>query len=367
MMNSSFMGIWDKSDSMLVYEAEPYNAESPRGPLEGQITPLDTFYGRNHGPIPHIDQAGWRLRVDGLVDRVLELSMDELRRRFPERSVVATLQCAGNRRADLIEFRDIPGQVPWGPGAISTARWSGASLSDVLAEAGVRPEAAHVAFVGADVSQQADPPQPFGGSIPVAKASCSEVLLAWAMNDQELPTAHGAPLRVVVPGWIGARSVKWLQHIRVQAEPTDNYFQTEYSILPPEADPSEVGPGDGITLGPIAIHCAILQPGKDAQLPAGPTEVTGFAIAGDDRTVARVDVSPDHGSTWTHADLDPPENPWTWQHWRATLTMPPGETELIARAWDSTATVQPESLATVWNPRGYANNAAAHLHITCRP
>jgi sulfite oxidase len=360
------MGIWNKRDDMLVHQDEPYNAETPPGALEAQITPLDSFYGRNHAPIPRIDSGSWRLRVEGLVDRPLELSTDDLRG-FPERTVVATLQCAGNRRADLIEVRDIPGQVPWGPGAISTARWSGASLADVLARAGVRPEAAHIAFTGADVSQQADPPQPFGGSIPVAKATSSEVLLAWAMNDQELPVAHGAPLRVVVPGWIGARSVKWLERISAQAEPADNYFQTEYSILPPEADPETAGPGDGITLGPVAIHSAVLRPGKDAHLDSGPTEVSGFAFAGDDRTVARVDVSADHGSTWLHADLDPPENPWTWQHWRVTLTLPPGEVELIARAWDSTAAVQAESPTTAWNPRGYANNAAAHLHITCRP
>lgn len=367
MMNSSYMAISGKWNNMLVHETEPYNAETPPGALASQITPLDSFYSRNHAPIPRIDPESWRLRVDGLVDCPLELSMDELRRRFPERSVVATLQCAGNRRADLIEVRDIPGQVSWGPGAISTACWSGASLADVLAEAGVQPEAAHIAFTGADVSQQAEPPQPFGGSIPVAKATSSEVLLAWAMNDQALPTAHGAPLRVVVPGWIGARSVKWLKRITAQAEPSDNYFQIEYSILPAEADPHQARQADGITLGPIAIHCAILQPGKDAQLPSGPTEVAGFAFAGDDRTVERVDVSADHGVTWAHADLDPPENPWTWQHWRATLTLPPGEAEIIARAWDSTAAVQPESPATVWNPRGYANNAAARLHVTCRP
>ncbi|MGW5172091.1 sulfite oxidase [Streptomyces nodosus] len=361
------MGIWNKRNDVLVHQAEPYNAESPPGALARRITPLDSFYGRNHAPIPRIDPESWRLRVDGLVDHPLELSSDELRRRFPERSVVATLQCAGNRRADLIEVRDIPGQVSWGPGAVSTARWTGASLADVLAEAGVRPDAAHIAFTGADVSPQAQPPQPFGGSIPVAKATSGEVLLAWAMNDQELPVAHGAPLRVIVPGWIGARSVKWLRRITARAEPSDNYFQTEYSILPAEADPLRAGPGDGITLGPIALHCAILRPAKNARLPSGPTEITGFALAGDDRTVARVEVSTDHGLTWTHADLDPPDNPWTWQHWRTTLTLPPGETELVARAWDSTATVQPESPATVWNPRGYANNAAAHLRVLCAP
>ncbi|MEV5987876.1 sulfite oxidase [Streptomyces sp. NPDC052051] len=359
------MDMWGKRGDMVVHDVEPFNAEPPPGALLDRITPVDTFYGRNHGPIPRIDTASWRLRVDGLVDRPLELSLDDLRCRFPQESVVATLQCAGNRRADLMRFRDIPGQQPWGPGATSTARWSGVSLAKVLTEAGLRGEAAHIAFTGADMSQEARPPQPFGASVPVAKATSEEVLLAWAMNDQALPTAHGAPLRVVVPGWIGARSVKWLQRITALARPSDSYFQAGYSVLPPEADPHTAEPGDGIVLGPIALHCAILCPENGARLPTGPTRVTGFALAGEDRTVARVEVSGDGGTTWVRADLDVPESPWTWQHWRADVTLPAGGTELVARAWDSTAAVQPESAATVWNPKGYANTSWARLRVTC--
>ncbi|MCW2875323.1 MAG: sulfite oxidase [Streptomyces oryziradicis] len=361
------MGIWGKRDDMIVHRTDPYNAEPPPGALVGQVTPLDTFYGRNHGPIPRMDAASWRLRVDGLVDRALQLSMGELERRFPEREVVATLQCAGNRRADLLEFRDIPGQEPWGPGATSTASWSGVGLADVLAEAGLQAEAAHIAFTGTDVSQEADPPQAFGASISAAKATSGEVILAWAMNGQALPVAHGAPLRVVVPGWIGARSVKWIQRVTAQVEPSDNYFQTVYKVLPPEADPAKADPGEGIILGPVALNCGILRPDRGAQLPSGPTEVIGYAFAGEDRTVARVDVSSNGGSTWVQADLDAPESAWTWQHWRTILTLPAGERELIARAWDSTAAVQPESPATVWNPKGYANNSWARLHVTCHP
>ncbi|MFI9721907.1 sulfite oxidase [Streptomyces sp. NPDC052396] len=357
------MGLWDKRDDMLVHQTEPYNAEPPPGALAGHLTPLDTFYSRNHGPVPRIDPARWRLRVDGLVERMLELSLDELRRRFSEHQVVATLQCAGNRRADLMAFRDIPGQVPWGPAAVSTARWTGVRLAEVLAGAGLRDGAAHIAFTGGDLTVSTTPAQPFGGSVPVAKALSGEVLLAWGINGRPLPAAHGAPLRVVVPGWIGARSVKWLQRVTARAEVSDNHFHAEYSILPPDAHPR----GTGIVLGPLALHCAILRPGAGSRLPAGPTEVSGYALAGDDRTVTRVDVSRDHGRTWVQAELDPPENPWTWQHWRTTLTLPAGEAELLARAWDSTAAVQPESAATVWNPRGYANNSWARVYFTCHP
>jgi sulfite oxidase len=360
------MSLWGKRDDMVVHATEPFNAEPPRGALADQmVTPVDTFYGRNHGPIPQIDVAGWRLTVDGLVDQALELSVEDLRARFAERSLVATLQCAGNRRAELMEVRDIPGETPWGSGAISTARWTGASLADVLAAAGVRPEAAHVGFTGSDVSQLADPPQPFAGSIPLAKATTGDVLLAWAMNDQPIPQVHGAPVRVVVPGFVGARSVKWLRRITAQAEPSDSYFQAiDYRVLP--ADAHQAQADAGISLGPAAVTADILHPDPGAQLPAGPAKVTGYAFGGDCHSIARVEVSVDGGRTWLLADLDEQAEPWTWRHWRAVVALPEGETQIVARAWDSTATVQPESAEHLWNPKGYANNSWARVRVTCR-
>lgn len=140
-------GLWGKRDDMIVHESDPYNAEPTRTALaESPITPIQAFYDRNHGPIPNIDASRYRLQVDGLVERPLELSLADLQQNFPERQIVATLQCAGNRRAGLAEVRDIPGEDLWGPGATSTARWTGASLADVLAAAGLRPEACHIAF-----------------------------------------------------------------------------------------------------------------------------------------------------------------------------------------------------------------------------
>ena len=151
--------------------------------------------------------------------------------------MVATLQCAGNRRAGLMAVRDIPGQHPWGPGATSTARWVGVRLGDVLAEAGIRPEATDIAFVAPDVAGEASPPQSYGGSITTGKASADEVLLAWEMNGEPLTVAHGAPVRVVVPGHIGARSVKWVEQITAQDHPSDNFFQqSAYRLLPADAD-----------------------------------------------------------------------------------------------------------------------------------
>ncbi|MHB1534990.1 MAG: sulfite oxidase [Acidimicrobiales bacterium] len=350
---------------MIVHEADPYNAEPSRTALaQDALTPLDAFYSRNHGPIPEIDPGAWRLRIDGLVEHPLELSLTDLRQTFPQEQIVATLQCAGNRRAGLVEVRDIPGEDPWGPGATSTARWGGARLAELLFAAGMRPEAPYVAFEGPDVSDLAQPPQRFGGSITAKKATAGEVLLAWTMNDQPLPRVHGAPVRVAVPGYIGARSVKWVERITAQEQPSTNFFQaTAYRLLPAEADPKNAGPEAGFPVGAVAVNADILRPEDGAKLCAGPVSVEGYAFAGDDREIARVDVSADGGRSWTQADLAEQLGPWAWRLWHAVVDLPEGDIELTARAWDSAAAVQPEHVDHLWNPKGYVNNAWAHVHV----
>src|SRR4051812_1102201 len=153
------MSHFGKRADLIVHEEDPFNAETGLAALaEGPLTATDAFYVRAHGPVPEIDPAEWRLRVHGAVERELELSLPTLREAFREREEIATLQCAGNRRAGLIAIRDIPGEAPWGPGATGTATWSGVALADVIALAGPLPEAAHVGFEGADVSPEAKPP-----------------------------------------------------------------------------------------------------------------------------------------------------------------------------------------------------------------
>jgi sulfite oxidase len=360
------LGAWGKRDDMIVHETDPYNAEPACAALAGRmLTPLDSFYARNHGPVPLIDPEEWRLAVDGLVEHDLELSLDDLRRRFTSLTLTATLQCAGNRRSGLLKVRDIPGEHPWGSGATSTAAWTGARLADVLRAAGPREQAAHVAFAAPDISADADPPQPYGGSITLQKALAGEVLLAWAMNGQPIPAVHGAPVRVVVPGYIGARSVKWVERITVAAVPSGNYFQAcAYRLLPAEADPRTAGPGDGLPLAAIAVNADILRPDEGAILGSGSVHVTGYAFAGDDRGIARVDISVDGGRSWRQADLGEDAGPWAWRVWHTVIDVAPGETEIIARAWDTSAAAQPESPVHLWNPKGYVNNSWARLHIT---
>jgi sulfite oxidase len=356
------MGRYGKRADLIVHEEEPFNAETGLAALaEGAVTATDAFYVRGHGAVPQIDPASWRLRVEGVVDRALDLSLATLREAFVEREVTATLQCAGNRRAGLIAIREIAGEAPWGPGATGTAVWSGVALADVLALAGPLREAAHVGFAGGDWCAEARPAQRFGGSIPLEKARRPEVLLAWSMNGEPLPPVHGAPLRVVVPGYIGARSVKWLERIEVRSRPWHGYFQhVAYRLLPEDETP---GPGAGMPLGLVALNADVLAPADGDTVAAGPIEVRGYAFAGGERHVARVDVSLDHGATWAQAQLLDDLGRWAWRHWRIDVELAPGEHEIIARAWDSSAATQPEDEAALWNPKGYVNNARPRVRV----
>ena len=358
------MSRYGKRADLIVHEQEPFNAETGLAALaEGPVTATDAFYVRGHGAVPEIDPAAWRLRVHGAVERELDLSLETLREALREREVTATLQCAGNRRAGLIAIRDVPGEAPWDPGATGTATWTGVALGDVLALAG--PHAGHVGFEGADISPEAKPAQQFGGSIPLEKARRPEVLLAWAMNREPLPVVHGAPLRVVVPGYIGARSVKWLERIEVRSEPWHGYFQhVVYRLLPEDGT---AAPGAGMPLGLIALNSDVLSPADGDTVDAGPVQVRGYAFAGGERHVTRVDVSLDAGASWTQTQLLEDLGPWAWRHWQITVELSPGEHEILVRAWDSSAATQPEDEAALWNPKGYVNNARPRIRVRAAP
>jgi sulfite oxidase len=359
--------MWGKRQDMIVRDGSPFNAEPPATALAGgEITAIDTFYSRNHGPFPDIAPEHWRLQVDGMVDTPRTLTYEQLINGFSAHSLTATLACAGNRRAELLKVRPIPGKDPWAHGAISTAEWRGARLADVLDAAGVhRDDGLHVAFSAPDVAPEAVPVQSYGSSIPLDKAMSEEVLLAWEMNSEPLPRIHGGPVRVVVPGYVGARSVKWVNAIRVQSVPSENYFQaSDYRILPPETDPDTAAPGEGISLSSLPLNCDILVPADDAEIPAGPLTIRGWAMAGDGRGIGRVDVSVDGGRTWRQADVQPTTNRWAWRLWSLTVDVQPGTMSLTARTWDDTGVTQPESPAPLWNPRGYGNNAWARINVS---
>ena len=352
---------------LLAHSQHPYNAEPPPARLlASALTARADLYVRCHGDVPRLDAAAHRLRVGGHVATPLDLSMADLRERFPERSVTAVMQCAGNRRADLQSVRPTLGD-PWAAGAIGNVRWTGVALADVLRAAGAKTDAAlHVAFDSLDeVEMPGEGRFTYGASIPMFKAVSPEVLLAYAMNGEPLAPEHGFPLRAVVPGYAGVRSPKWLAAVTVQDEPSANHMQRrDYKLLPPDVTEASVDWERGITINAMPLTSAILDPAPGAALPVGRTVLRGYAVAAD-RGVARVDVSADGGRTWAQAELEhDPASPWSWTLWRATLDLPLGERELAVRAWDLAGQTQPAMPDDVWNFKGYLSAAWHRVRVS---
>ena len=368
-----------KHPDFVFYEKKPLNGAPPPGLLRGGefITPLDLFYIRCHGDVPVLAADDYRLSIKGLVGKDAELSLEDLRR-FPSHTVAATLQCAGNRRDELIQVKDIPGEAPWAGNAISHGVWTGARLADVLASVGVdQAKARFVEFIGHDQADKKHHPL-FGGSVPLAKALAPETLLAYELDGEALPAVHGFPLRAIVPGYLGARSVKWLREINVLDHPSENLFQAEeYRLHPASASKSHHDAGAALPMGEMPVTsylCRVRrgQPGGD-----DPMVVEGYAYVGGGNEIHRVEVSEDAGANWTQAEVlplpvDGPQSGdeeggrWTWRFWRAELRAG-GRVpiELIVRAWDTAANTQPAQPADVWNFKGYGNSAAHHLISEC--
>jgi sulfite oxidase len=353
-----------KHPDLIVRQAAPPNAGPPLSLLaHAHTTPTDLFFVRSHADTPTYDPHTYRLSIGGLVRRPLSLSLAELHENFPRSHIRATLQCAGNRRTELLAYGDIPGELAWGADAIGTAVWGGVSLRAVLDAAQPLEGAQHAAFLSFDQATKEGRTFPFGGSVPLAKALAGEVLLADEMNGAPLLPIHGAPLRVIVPGYIGARSVKWLAAVALQAGPSENYFQTQaYRLFPADLKDAPADAARGMMLGELSLTSVICTPGADARLPAGCVRVAGYAMAGGGRTVERVELSADGGASWRQAELGQAE-PWAWRLWHATLELAPGPAQLAVRAWDSAANVQPEDYRTVWNCKGYMNNAWHRIDV----
>jgi sulfite oxidase len=322
------------------------------------ITPAELFFTRSHGTIPLIDAATWRLEVGGLVDRPASYSFEELLRAFPRREVTATLVCAGLRRAEFLSLGPLPGELPWGPEPASTGRWTGVALHDVLRAVGVDDRARYVELIGLDDVEREGRRFGFGGSIDLAKAVSAEVLLASELNGAPLAAAHGFPLRAVVPGWIGARSVKWLGRITLSAEPSPNYFQSRAYRVQREVDPRD--PRDvsaGVALTGVPVNAVIIEPAADQIVAAGRVGVRGWAMGSAGRPLRRVELSTDGGRCWIPAQITAHGPAWTWAFWEAALELAAGPCTLVARATDAAGRRQPATVGETWNVKGYNNNA----------
>ncbi len=342
----------------VIRDPEGLNTASWPIPPQDFITPVDRFFTRSHAAVPPIDADSWRLEIGGLVEHPRSYSLAELMSGFTRRTVAATLVCAGLRRDEFLELGPLPGELPWGAEPASAGEWTGVALGDLLQAIGVKRGARHVELIGLDRVERHGQQFGFGGSIDLAKAQSDEVLLATHLNGAPLPPAHGFPLRAVVPGWIGARSVKWLGRINLRKDPTDNYFQTQAYRLQRELnprDPRDVSAGTALT--EVPVNSVILHPEPDQVLPPGRTIVRGWAMGSAGRLITRVEVAADESGKWAPARILPQESAWTWAFWEAELDLEPGQYSLCARASDSSGATQPSDVRDTWNVKGYVNNA----------
>ena len=357
--------LFRSKSGLIVRSADPYNAETPLAQLiSGYITPQSAFYVRSHGEVPQLDASTHCLRVTGKVQRPLELSIEALRQEFPWRTVNAVMQCAGNRRGGLLQVAPVSGD-PWSAGAIGNAEWGGVALADVLRAAGAEDDAGlHVAFQALDDCEANGERFRFGVSIPIAKAMAPEVLLALEMNGEALAPEHGFPLRVVVPGFAGVRSAKWLAEVNVQDQPSDAKPQArDYKLFPPQVREETADWDKGITINEMPVNAAICEPEPFADLRTGAVTLRGWAVA-TARQVARVDVSTDGGRTWRQAELRHDFTaPWSWTLWTLQVDLPSGEHELVVRAWDSAGQTQPALPDDTWNWKGYLNAAWHRVRV----
>jgi sulfite oxidase len=340
---------------LIVRSADPLNAEPALAALTAaSITPAKQFYVRNHGPLPKLDASGFKVRIEGMVGSPRELTLDDCKERFRQWTTEATLTCAGNRRQEISAIKEVGG-VQWNAGAIGNARWTGALLGDVLKAAEVQPGAKHVWFEGLDPIPEKDGSvAPFGGSIPLEKALEMPTLIAHAMNDEPLAAEHGFPLRTIVPGYIGARSVKWLAKITVSDRPSPNhYLAAAYKLIQSDAK-DEIAAAEPIYAFPV--NAAICTPATGAMLRAGRTTIAGYALPSGETpcTIAKVEVSADGGQSWTSAMLMGNARPFAWQQWTAEFDLPAGRNNLVVRATDSRGNSTPER--GLWNAKGYLYN-----------
>lgn len=343
------------ASKLLVHSESPFNAEPrPADLADHWITPEPLFYVRNHGNVPQIAAESFRLSVSGMVEKPASFSLKELHDRFPETRSTATLTCAGNRRA---EFAAMPkGKTPgvqWQLGAIGNAEWSGVILADVLRHCGLKAGAKHVWFEGLDECKDGDKTFPFGASISLERALQQDgklpaCVLADRMNGEPLTPKHGAPLRGLVPGYIGARSVKWLAKIVVADRPSPNHYVADAYKMIQESTPAALAKAEPIY--DFVRNSAITSFSEKGD---GTTLLAGYALPQGASAIKAVEVTCDGWDRWEPARVVPPPRAGCWAIWTAALKLPAGAKKLRVRVVDSVGT-QPEKAE--WNAKGYQYN-----------
>lgn len=355
---------------------EPFNAEPLRSALvSSYITPVDLFYKRNHGPIPIVDDIeSYHVSLGGLIGNPKKLFMRDIWM-LPKYDVTATLQCAGNRRTAMSDVRKVRG-VGWDVAAIGNAVWGGAKLADILELVGIpklmsatQTGGKHVEFVSIDKCKEENG-GPYKASIPLSLATNPEadVLLAYEMNGEPLNRDHGYPLRVVVPGVIGARSVKWLDSINIIADACQGFFmQKDYKMFPPSVDWDNISWPTRRPQMDFPVQSAICSLEDVHMVKPGKVTVRGYAVSGGGRGIERVDVSIDGGKSWVEVSRfqktgvpyiadDMSSDKWAWVLFEVAVDVTQS-TDILAKAVDSAANVQPKNVEEIWNLRGILNTS----------
>lgn len=329
----------------------------PLEALRYDVTPAGLHYLLIHYDIPDLDPATHTLTVDGRVTRPLTLDLADLRAR-PRVTRRVTLECAGNGRALL---RPRPVSQPWLVEAVGNAEWTGTPLAPLLRAAGIDPAAVDVVFTGADHGLERGVEQDYQRALPVAEALREDVLLVYEMNGAPLLPQHGAPLRLIVPGWYGMAHVKWLRRITVLDREFDGYQNAVAYRLRRDAD------DPGVPVTRIEPRALVRPPGfpdfmsRTRMVDAGPCRLDGRAWSGH-APVTSVAVSTDGGRTWAAADLaEPTDEPWDWRRWSYDWTPEPGRYTLSARATDAAGRTQP--VDQPWNRGGFANNLVQQVEV----
>jgi DMSO/TMAO reductase YedYZ molybdopterin-dependent catalytic subunit len=340
-----------RTTGLVVRRAEIINREIGLSQLTGEpVVPNERFYVRDHHPEPELDINVWRLHVSGLVQKPLSLSLQELLE-MPARSMVATLECAGNGRALLSP--PVDGEQ-WGLGAVSAAEWTGVSLAELLDQAGVRNSARNIVFRGADLDDARR--IRFERSLALEDLREPGVLLAYAMNGQPLPRQHGYPLRAIVPGWYAVASVKWLTDLELISHSFSGYYQTHKYVY-------EWNRNGHLVSEPVRhqrVRAVICFPQTGDTVEGRELDVRGLAWSGS-APIARVDVSL-NGGAWQQARLVGKAPRYGWQPWQFVMPIAgEGEVRICARAMDAVGHLQPER--AVWNRLGYGNNAVQEVVV----
>ncbi|MCV0349478.1 MULTISPECIES: sulfite oxidase [unclassified Nitratireductor] len=349
-------------DGLTLLNDRPVNAETPAELLDDAVTPISRHFIRNNGvPPENVDADAWTLTIDGFVDNPLELSIADLRDQFEVVTMQLTLECGGNGRG----FFDPPASGnQWTYGAVACSEWTGVRLKDVLEKAGVQSNVVYTAHYGADGHLSGDPDKlPISRGVPIAKALTDNVLIAFEMNGEALHPMNGAPLRLVVAGWPASTAQKWLTRIELRDQVHDgpkmtgtSYRVPAYPVAPGQEVPEE----DFVIIERMPVKSLITFPANGTDIGME-TDVRGHAWSGD-RSISKLDISIDFGTTWQTVELDDPVNDGAWQNWRTKVTLPQaGYYEIWARATDSEGDMQPFAIA--WNPKGYLNNSMHRVGV----